>query len=263
MHGGTLYDLLHSDDSPTFIQRLHIALDAAEGLNYLHKFTRSGIVHRDIKSNNILLDANNNAKVSDFGLSRTILSTVKDADNKDRTIKDLKVTHIAGTYGYMDPEWFTSNKVNTPIASTRSDVYAFGVVLLEILTGKSPLVTVDDEMQTLVTAVQNSVKDRKYINIIDNNMAISNESYNVFVQLTTLALECCSINKDRPVMNDVAKRIANMYDIVELCNNNATTVKHGILSPFQQLQSTFDRTDLLSKHSKTIRLTMTEVLVPR
>ena len=125
MSGGNLYDRLHDLDNPLPLkQRLLIALNAAEGINYLHKFTRNGIVHRDIKSTNILIDSKGSAKVSDFGLSREILSEQLDID--PTTVSDLKVTHIAGTFGYMDPEWFTGDRLGRPVASTRSDVYAFG-----------------------------------------------------------------------------------------------------------------------------------------
>lgn len=120
---GTLSDHLHSlPRSPlaTWDARLRVALDAARGIEYLHRYAVPPIIHRDIKSSNILLSDVWTAKVSDFGLS--LMGPEED------------VSHIslraAGTVGYMDPEYYRLQYL-----TTKSDVYSFGVVLLELLTG--------------------------------------------------------------------------------------------------------------------------------
>ena len=234
MSGGNLYDRLRSSESLPFQQRLHIAINAAEAINYLHKFTRSGIVHRDIKSTNILIDEKGDAKVSDFGLSRALLSDIVDTQ-QDQT-DNLRVTHIAGTFGYMDPEWFTGDQIGIPVASTRSDVYAFGVVLLELCTGKSALIKIDGETHTLVNAIKNSVKKDGYISIIDKDLLISREDLSIFVQLVQLANECCNrIGAMRPTMDDVTRRIKDMSNTAMLCNEqsspgNISTNYHAVLS---------------------------------
>ncbi|KAJ4756581.1 Protein kinase family protein [Rhynchospora pubera] len=126
MENGTLYDHLHKTDfvSPplaTWHCRLKLALDAARGIEYLHTYAVPPIIHRDIKSANILLDASWVAKVSDFGLS---LLRSKD----DNETEVLECT--AGTVGYMDPEYYRLQNL-----TDKSDVYSFGVVLLELLSG--------------------------------------------------------------------------------------------------------------------------------
>ncbi|KAH0731789.1 hypothetical protein KY289_002977 [Solanum tuberosum] len=105
-----------------WMRRLNIAIGAARGLQYLHDLVSPPIIHRDIKSNNILLDGNLNAKVADFGLSRFLGE------------KGHITTQVKGTMGYMDPEYYMTNQL-----TEKSDVFSFGVVLLEIVTGKVPI----------------------------------------------------------------------------------------------------------------------------
>lgn len=107
-------------------QRLRVALGAARGLAYLHSSSSVGtaIVHRDFKSTNILLDANFEAKISDFGLAKLMPEG-----------KEMYVTaRVLGTFGYFDPEYTSTGKL-----TLQSDVYAFGVVLLELMTGRQAL----------------------------------------------------------------------------------------------------------------------------
>ncbi|KAK4794365.1 hypothetical protein SAY86_012359 [Trapa natans] len=122
---GSLHDHLHqfSHSSPatsSWQGRLKVALDAARGIEYLHVYAVPPVIHRDIKSSNILLSSDGTAKVSDFGLS---LSGPEDDDSH------LSL-HAAGTVGYVDPEYYRMQHL-TP----KSDVYSFGVVLLELLSG--------------------------------------------------------------------------------------------------------------------------------
>ncbi|KAL5845885.1 hypothetical protein ACOSQ3_009409 [Xanthoceras sorbifolium] len=123
MSNGSLHDHLHNlEISPlmSWPKRIQVALDAARGIEYLHEYAVPPIIHRDIKSSNILLDTTWTAKVSDFGLS-----LMGPAD--DESHLSLRA---AGTVGYMDPEYYRLQKL-----TTKSDVYSFGVVLLEILSG--------------------------------------------------------------------------------------------------------------------------------
>lgn len=107
--------------------RIRIALDAARGIEYLHAYAVPTIIHRDIKSSNILLDDDWTAKVSDFGLS---LLNPKEGEEEEENEENGVVAAAAGTVGYMDPEYYRLRHL-----TAKSDVYSFGVVLLELLTG--------------------------------------------------------------------------------------------------------------------------------
>ncbi|MED6159269.1 hypothetical protein PIB30_040815, partial [Stylosanthes scabra] len=109
--------------------RLQMALDAAQGLEYLHNGCKAPIIHRDVKCTNILLNGNLHAKLADFGLSKCFAA---DGDTHVSTI-------VAGTPGYLDPEYTTSNRL-----TEKSDVYSFGVVLLRIITGQAVIIGTED-----------------------------------------------------------------------------------------------------------------------
>ncbi|TKY56173.1 Receptor protein kinase [Spatholobus suberectus] len=114
-----------SDKNPKVLgwnERLQIAVDAANGLDYLHNGCKPPIIHRDFKSSNILFDENMHAKISDFGLSRAF------ANDNDTHVS---TNYPVGTPGYLDPEYHSSGTLNK-----RGDVYNFGVVLLELITGQ-------------------------------------------------------------------------------------------------------------------------------
>ncbi|EOA15993.1 hypothetical protein CARUB_v10004112mg [Capsella rubella] len=131
MANGNLQDYLSSENAEdlSWEKRLHIAIDSAQGLEYLHHGCRPPIVHRDVKTANILLSDNLEAKIADFGLSK-----VFPEDDLSHV-----VTAVMGTPGYVDPEYYNTFKLNE-----KSDVYSFGIVLLELITGQRSIMKTED-----------------------------------------------------------------------------------------------------------------------
>ncbi|KAI8532978.1 hypothetical protein RHMOL_Rhmol11G0260400 [Rhododendron molle] len=127
VENGNLEQWLHGDVGPcsplTWDVRLKIAIGTAKGLAYLHEGLEPKVVHRDVKSSNILLDRKWNAKVSDFGLAKLL--------GPEST---YVTTRVMGTFGYVSPEY-----ANTGMLNEGSDVYSFGILLMELITGKSPV----------------------------------------------------------------------------------------------------------------------------
>ncbi|XP_057498502.1 lysM domain receptor-like kinase 4 [Actinidia eriantha] len=123
---GSLSDWIYHENSDqkflNWTQRIQIALDVATGLNYIHNYTSPPYVHKDLKTSNVLIDSDFRAKIANFGLARS-------AEGHEGQFNLTK--HIVGTKGYMAPEYLENGFV-----STKLDVYAFGVLMLEILTGK-------------------------------------------------------------------------------------------------------------------------------
>ncbi|XP_015169745.1 putative receptor-like protein kinase At5g39000 [Solanum tuberosum] len=119
---GHLFKMDRISSSLTWERRIEIAIGATRGLDFLHT-SRNRVIHRDIKSSNIMLDENWASKNSDFGLSNM------GPGNESTT--HVICTQVKGTFGYLDPEYFLTNKL-----TWKTDVYAFGVVLFELLLGR-------------------------------------------------------------------------------------------------------------------------------
>ncbi|CAO2842892.1 unnamed protein product [Amaranthus hypochondriacus] len=193
MPNGSLGDLLHSPkggllDWPT---RYKIALDAAEGLSYLHHDCVPAIVHRDVKSNNILLDGEYGAKVADFGVAKVV-----DAIGKGN--KSMSV--IAGSCGYIAPEYAYTLRVNE-----KSDTYSFGVVILELVTGKRP---VDPEYgeKDLVKWVCTTMDQKGVDSVIDPKLDTCFKEE--ILKVLNIGLLCTSpLPINRPSMRRVVKTL--------------------------------------------------------
>ncbi|KHN03568.1 Putative leucine-rich repeat receptor-like protein kinase, partial [Glycine soja] len=125
-----------------WIRRLKIALGTARGLAYLHELVNPPIIHRDIKSNNILLDDRLNAKVADFGLSKSMVDSEK----------DHVTTQVKGTMGYLDQEYDMSQQL-----TEKSDVYSFGVLMLELISARRSL----ERGKYIVKEVKNALDKTK------------------------------------------------------------------------------------------------------
>ncbi|PWA53913.1 Protein kinase, ATP binding site-containing protein [Artemisia annua] len=175
----------------TWVRRLKICIGAARGLAFLHnpEGTQQRVLHRDIKSSNILLDENWNAKISDFGLSK-----FGPANQKNTFL----ISQPVGTHGYCDPLY-----AETGFLTKESDVYSFGVVLCEVLCGR--VCMIDDKHGPLVGLTRKSFKENMVNQIVLENIKdeINPNSLHVF---SKVAYQCLKLDRDeRPLITEVVR----------------------------------------------------------
>ncbi|KAI9176858.1 hypothetical protein LWI28_007923 [Acer negundo] len=188
-----------------WLRRLKIALGAARGLSYLHELADPPIIHRDVKSTNIMLDERLTAKVADFGLSKPM----GDSD------KDHITTQVKGTMGYLDPEYYMTNQL-----TEKSDVYSFGVLMLEILTGRRPI----ERGKYIVREIKMAMDKKKDLynlyEILDPTIGLGT-TLKGFEKFVDLSLRCVEESgADRPSMSEVVKEIEYILQLAGL-NPNA------------------------------------------
>ncbi|KAL1810273.1 LRR receptor-like serine/threonine-protein kinase FEI 1 [Daucus carota subsp. sativus] len=187
---GSLDDFLHEhweDQSMNWNARLRVALGSARGLAYLHHDCYPRIIHRDIKSSNILLDENLEPHVSDFGLAKLLVD------------EDAHVTTVvAGTFGYMAPEYLQSG-----MATEKSDVYSFGVLLLELITGKRPTDPAFVKHGLNVVGWMNTlVRENRMAEMVDKRC--KDTDLETVEAILEIAARCTDANPDeRPQMQQV------------------------------------------------------------
>ncbi|XP_062180504.1 receptor-like serine/threonine-protein kinase At1g78530 [Phragmites australis] len=195
MPNGSLDSILHGrkekEEYLDWPARYKIALGVARGLSYLHHDCIPHVIHRDIKSSNILLDHNMEARVSDFGLA----TLMKPNESHVTTV-------VAGTFGYLAPEYFDTGR-----ATTKGDVYSYGVVLLELLTGKRPTDESFLENGTrLVTWVKETMEEKREEHAVDEALPCFPTEEVKFV--FTVADKCLDSDPcNRPTMAQVVKML--------------------------------------------------------
>ncbi|XP_077231889.1 uncharacterized protein LOC143864935 [Tasmannia lanceolata] len=192
---GTLFHHVHDESrkfSISWENRLRIAAEAAGALAYLHSASSYPIIHRDVKSSNILLDENYLTKVSDFGTSKLV-----PLDYTQIT------TLVQGTLGYLDPEYFQTSQL-----TKKSDVYSFGVVLLELLTGEKAFSQDRPENErNLAMYFISSLNENRLFQILENRIVDEGEIEKLYA-VANLAHRCLTLKgEDRPTMKDVVAEL--------------------------------------------------------
>ncbi|KAG6607828.1 Calcium/calmodulin-regulated receptor-like kinase 1, partial [Cucurbita argyrosperma subsp. sororia] len=172
--------------------RVRVALDVARGLEYLHDGAVPPVIHRDIKSANILLDDSMRARVADFGLSR-------------EEMVDKHVSNIRGTFGYLDPEYISTRKF-----TKKSDVYSFGVLLFELIAGRNPQ---QGLMEYVELAAMTSDGKVGWEEIMDDRLD-GNFNIQELNEVAALAYRCVNRSpRKRPTMRDIVQVISRIINL--------------------------------------------------
>ncbi|XP_038702141.1 proline-rich receptor-like protein kinase PERK8 [Tripterygium wilfordii] len=205
----TLHYHLHGEGRPVmeWAIRVRVAAGAARGIAYLHEDCHPRIIHRDIKSSNILLDNNFEARVSDFGLAKLALDT-----NTHVT------TRVMGTFGYMAPEYATSGKL-----TEKSDVYSFGVVLLEMITGRKPVDASqplgDESLVEWARPLLNEALDRQDFEALVDPRLEKNYVEGEMFRMIEAAAACVRHSAaKRPRMSQVVRALDSLDEFSDLSN---------------------------------------------
>ncbi|KAJ9146805.1 hypothetical protein P3X46_029031 [Hevea brasiliensis] len=228
MSNGSLHSHLHNNNNVeksssilnSWKMRIKIALDAATGINYLHNYAVPPIIHRDIKSSNILLDANWSARVSDFGLS--LMGPESD--------QEFMSTKAVGTVGYIDPEYYVLN-----VLTAKSDVYGLGVVLLELLTGKRAVFKTEEEgagPMGLVEYVSPLILSGEMQKVLDKRVGPPEMHEAEAVELMAYtAMHCVSLEgKKRPDIVDIVANLERALGLYEEIPASFSTISFSIPS---------------------------------
>ncbi|XXG57286.1 hypothetical protein AAC387_Pa03g4482 [Persea americana] len=200
-------------------QRLRIVLDISQGLEYLHIGCKPAIIHRDMKTTNILLNERFEAKIGDFGLSKVFFK-----DDEQAHIS----TVVKGTPGYLDPEYFHSNNL-----TQKSDVYGFGVILLEMITGQPPIIrsNTNHEKKNLVDWARPIIATRDIQSVLDPRLEGDYDA-NSLSKVAEIALACTSpTSTERPTMTDI---VAVLKD----CLGTETAAEISCSLEIEQVEST-------------------------
>ncbi|KAK7266632.1 hypothetical protein RIF29_19281 [Crotalaria pallida] len=187
MSNGSLANLLYDEEKKlSWDERLQIALDISHGIEYLHEGAVPPVIHRDLKSANILLDHSMGAKVADFGLSK-------------EEVFDGRNSGLKGTYGYMDPAYISTSKL-----TMKSDIYSFGIIIFELITAIHP-------HQNLLEYISLAAMDHDGIDGILDKQLVENCNIEEVRQLAKIAHKCLHKSpRKRPSIGEVSQSISRI-----------------------------------------------------
>ncbi|KAK6120827.1 hypothetical protein DH2020_045432 [Rehmannia glutinosa] len=203
MSNGTLYDVLHLNSRPpTWGRRIKLALQTAKAIDTLHSLTPP-VIHRDIKSANVLIDRNFNARLGDFGLALRCVDDYR-----------LKSTPPAGTMGYLDPCYVTPDNL-----STKTDVFSFGILLLEIISGRKAI-DVAHSPPSIVDWAIPLIRRGKLLSIYDPRIVPPKDA-SVRKMLAVVAAKCVrNCRERRPSMKEVVECLSELSKLVPVYSWN-------------------------------------------
>ncbi|XP_073045491.1 probable receptor-like protein kinase At5g18500 [Primulina eburnea] len=224
----------------TWEARIKVLLGTAKALAYLHEAIEPKVVHRDIKSSNILIDEEFNAKVSDFGLAKLLGAG-----------KSYIATRVMGTFGYVAPEY-----ANTGLLNEKSDVYSFGIVLLEAITGRDPVDYGRPASEVnLVDWLKMMVGSRRSEEVVDPNIEMRPSTRALKKALLT-ALRCVDPDSDkRPRMTQVVRMLeSEEYPIPREDRRHRRTRASSLGNDHQQDNSDTDKSDNQDPRTESSRI---------
>ncbi|PIN01088.1 Serine/threonine protein kinase [Handroanthus impetiginosus] len=226
MKWGSLEAVLHDREKIggirlDWLARKKIAIGSARGLAFLHHSCIPHIIHRDMKSSNVLLDENFEARVSDFGMARLV----------NALDTHLSVSTLAGTPGYVPPEYYQSFR-----CTTKGDVYSYGVVLLELLSGKKPIDTLEfGDDNNLVGWAKQLHKEKKSHEILDPDLITSLSGDAELYHYLKIAFECLDDKPyRRPTMIQVMAKFKELQTDSESDILDGISVKNSVIDESQE-----------------------------
>lgn len=211
MHNGTLKEHLRGADNEkitSWLKRLEIAEDSAKGIEYLHTGCSPTIIHRDLKSSNILLDKNMRAKVADFGLSKPAV----DGSHVSSIVR--------GTVGYLDPEYYISQQL-----TEKSDIYSFGVILLELISGHEPISNDNFGLncRNIVAWARSHIESGNIHAIIDESLDRGCYDLQSVWKIAEVAIMCVKPKgAQRPPISEVLKEIQDAIAMERVLVSNCS-----------------------------------------